>query len=136
MKAMAPRRARTERLLAFTWVGHLPLALDGAAIVAIDTPREDEDGLDLFDVFGVACPLLRSERRLARLAAGEDEGRALLLGDRVELGAVPDDEVLAAPPFLAGLRAHSGLVGFVRFAGTLFSLFDPARVTKPRDVPS
>lgn len=134
-------RGQSERLLAFTWVGALPLALDGARIVSIDTASEGDEGVDVFDLFGVACPFLRSERRLARLSAEGDseregeERRALLLGDRVELGAVGANEVLALPSFLAGLRAHSGLVGFVRFSGTLFSLFDPTRVTKPRDLP-
>lgn len=135
MSGGTARGTRRERLLAFTWVGHLPLALDGARLVSIDAPDDDDDeSLDVFEVFGVACPFSRGERRVARLAVDQGPERSLLLGDRVELGAVLERDVLSAPPFLAGLRARSGLLGFVSFAGTLFSLFDPARVTRPGDV--
>lgn len=130
MKGALAQKMRSERLLAFTFIGNLPLALDGAGIFEIDTPSLDEPALDLFEVFGVSCPLLLSERRVVRLGEGED-ARSLLLGERVELGAVSEGDVLPAPAFLAGLGSRSGLLGFVRLSDTLYSLFDPARVSPP-----
>lgn len=130
MKGGPSRQGRSERLLAFTYIGDLPLALDGAGISAIEASGEDEGALDLFDVFGVRCPLSPNQRRVARIGEGEG-ARVLLLGERVELGAVPSRDVLSTPDFLRGLTTASGLIGFVRFADTLFSLFDPARVSRP-----
>lgn len=46
MKGGPSRQGRSERLLAFTYIGDLPLALDGAGISAIEAPGEDEGALD------------------------------------------------------------------------------------------
>lgn len=124
--ADAPREG-LDRLLAFTWVGHLPLALDGQRIVEIDAPSEHSEGAtDVFALFGVVCTFAMSERRVARLS---NKGqRWILLGDRVELGTVRSASLLAPPTLLAGLSDQLGLLGFVSRSGTLFSLFDPTHL--------
>lgn len=124
MSKPATQPSGVDRLLAFTWVGHLPLALAGESIVEIDSVSDESAGaVDVFTLLGVACALSANERRVARISHGD--ARWLLLGDRVELGTVGSDALLPPPSFLSGLCAGAGLLGFVFRAGTLFSLFDP-----------
>lgn len=127
MSKSGAREAERQRLLAFTWVGALPLALDGEHIAEIEGETgDDAAAVDVFRILGVPCAHAREDRRAARMS--HDGDRWLLLGDRVELGAIDSRAVLLPPPLLAGLTPSRGLVGFVVRAGILFSLFDPLRL--------